>query len=51
MTLIDQTKTVGNETGAQVSVSDNLIESLPKVDFSCNDVWQSMGTEKSMQDD
>jgi len=41
--LVDQAGKIAQETGAQISITDNLEQGVKECDFLCTDVWVSMG--------
>jgi ornithine carbamoyltransferase len=41
--LVDQAGKIAQETGAQISITDDLDQGVKDCDFLCTDVWVSMG--------
>jgi len=46
--LVDQCLAIAKETGAKISITDNVDEGVKGVDFLYTDVWLSMGEDPSL---
>jgi ornithine carbamoyltransferase len=46
--LVAQCQEIARETGARVSISEDIAESVNRADFLCTDVWVSMGESDSV---
>lgn len=46
--LVDQCREIARETGARISISEEIPGSVKHVDFLCTDVWVSMGEPESV---
>ncbi len=49
--LIETCRSLAEETGARLTLTDNLDEAVAGVDFLYTDVWVSMGEDKSVWDE
>jgi ornithine carbamoyltransferase len=46
--LVETCRTIAKETGAQITITENVEEAVRKVDFLYTDVWVSMGEPESV---
>ena len=46
--LVDQCKSIAKDTGAKITITDNVEEAVSDVDFLYTDVWVSMGEPDSV---
>lgn len=46
--LVARCREIARETGARISISEDIAESVNKADFLCTDVWVSMGESDSV---
>ena len=50
-TLVADCQAIADETGAQITLTDDPAEGVKGVDFLYTDVWVSMGEDKSVWDE
>ncbi len=49
--LVEQCRAIGKETGAKITLTENVQEGVKGVDFIYTDVWLSMGEAKDLWDE
>ena len=49
--LVEQCRSIAGETGAKITLTDNVEEGVKEVDFVYTDVWLSMGEAKELWDE